>query len=168
MRRTSLTILLLAIALVAAVFVAVLFGSERLPFYETVCSVLVGNCGLTSEQTAILFEIRFPRVLLGATVGAALATAGASYQSLLRNPLAEPYLLGVSNGAALGTMLALVFFGNFTFSRPVFAFFGAIASTLVVYSLARSRAGMNTERLVLAGVIVTTFLSSLIVLMTSL
>lgn len=157
-----------AVALVAAVFAAVLFGSERLPFYETVCSLLGGNCELTVEQAAILFEIRLPRVLLGATVGAALATAGASYQSLLRNPLAEPYLLGVSNGAALGTMLALVFLNNVSFARPILAFLGASVSTLVVYSLARSRAGMNTERLVLAGVIVTTFLSSLIVLMTSL
>lgn len=168
MRRASLTILLLAAALVAAIFAAVLLGSERLPFYETICNLLGGNCELTAEQTAILFEIRLPRVLLGACVGAALATAGASYQSLLRNPLAEPYLLGVSNGAALGTMLALVYLNNIFFARPVLAFVGATFSTLVVYSLARSRAGMNTERLVLAGVIVTTFLSSLIVLMTSL
>ena len=130
MRRFSLTILLLATALVAAVFIAVLLGSERLPFYETICSLLGGNCELTVEQTAILFEIRLPRVLLGACVGAALATAGASYQSLLRNPLAEPYLLGVSNGAALGTMFALVFFGNFDFMRPVLAFVGAGAATL--------------------------------------
>jgi iron complex transport system permease protein len=168
MRRSSLTILLLATALVAAVFAAVLLGSERLPFYGTICNLLGGNCELTVEQTAILFEIRLPRVLLGACVGAALATAGASYQSMLRNPLAEPYLLGVSNGAALGTMLALVFLNDVYFARPVLAFAGAMFSTLVVYSLARSRAGMNTERLVLAGVIVTTFLSSIIVLMTSL
>jgi iron complex transport system permease protein len=168
MRRTSLTISILAVALVAAIFAAVLLGSESLPFYETVCSLFGGDCGLNREQTAILFEIRLPRVLLGACVGAALAMAGASYQSLLRNPLAEPYLLGVSNGAALGTMLALVFLNNVSFARPVLAFAGAMFSTLVVYSLARSRAGMNTERLVLAGVIVTTFLSSLIVLMTSL
>ncbi|MDQ4120161.1 MAG: iron ABC transporter permease [Acidobacteriota bacterium] len=168
MRRASLTILLLAAALAAALLTALLLGSERLPFYETICSLFGGNCKLSAEQAAILFEIRLPRVLLGACVGAALATAGASYQSLLRNPLAEPYLLGVSNGAALGTMIALVFLNNALFARPILAFVGATASTLVVYSLARSRAGMNTERLVLAGVIVTTFLSSVIVLMTSL
>lgn len=168
MSRVSLTISVLAAALLVAIFAALAFGSEKLPFYETVCGLFGGDCGLTTEQTAILFEIRLPRVLLGAFVGAALATAGASYQALLRNPLAEPYLLGVSNGAALGTMLALVFFGNLFLARPILAFCGAIFSTLVVYSLARTRAGMNTERLVLAGVIVTTFLSSLIVLMTSL
>lgn len=168
MRRASLTILFLAVALVAVVLTAILFGSEKLPFYGTICGLVGGNCGLTAEQSAILLEIRLPRVLLGATVGASLATAGAAYQALLRNPLAEPYLLGVSNGAALGTMLALVFFGNLAFARPLLAFFGATAATLIVYTMARTRAGMNTERLVLAGVIVTTFLSSLIVLMTSL
>jgi iron complex transport system permease protein len=123
---------------------------------------------LSSEQKAILFDIRLPRVLLAAGVGASLAVAGAALQSLLRNPLAEPYLLGVSNGAALGMMLAFVLFEQFAFARPVLAFAGAVVATIVVYQMARSRAGMNVERLVLSGVIVTTFLSSIIVLLTSL
>jgi len=144
---------LLIIALLTAVFL----GSERLSFFD-----------LTDEQSAILFDIRLPRVLLGATVGASLALAGASLQSLLRNPLAEPYLLGVSNGAALGTMLAFVFFANLDWARPLMAFGGASAATFAVYQMAKSRAGMNVERLVLSGVIVTTFLSSILVLLTSL
>jgi ABC-type Fe3+-siderophore transport system permease subunit len=143
--------------LFAALLLAVLLGSEKLSFFE-----------LNEQQRAILFDIRLPRVFLGASVGACLAVAGASLQSLLRNPLAEPYLLGVSNGAALGTMLAFVFFANFEFSRPVFATMGAALATFVVYRMAKSRAGMNTERLVLSGVIVTTFLSSIIVLLTTL
>jgi iron complex transport system permease protein len=147
----------------------ILMGSEKLPFTETVCAIFSrGYCGLNEQQSAILFDIRLPRVLLGASVGACLAVAGASYQSLLRNPLAEPYLLGVSNGAALGTMLAFVAFGAFEFARPVSAFLGAGLATLAVYQFARSRAGMNTERLVLSGIIVTTFLSSVIVLLTTL
>lgn len=96
-----------------------------------------------------------------------MAVAGASLQALLRNPLAEPYLLGVSNGAALGTMLAFVFFESFSFARPLLAFAGAGIATFAVYQMSRSRAGMNVERLVLSGVIVTTFLSSIIVLLTS-
>ena len=146
-------LVLLIIALIAAVFL----GSEKLAFFE-----------LNDSQTAILFDIRLPRVLLGACVGASLAVAGAGLQSLLRNPLAEPYLLGVSNGAALGTMLAFVFFAQIEFARPVFAVLGAGLATIAVYQMAKSRAGMNVERLVLSGVIVTTFLSSLIVLLTSL
>jgi iron complex transport system permease protein len=126
------------------------------------------TCGLTADQTAILFDIRLPRVLLAAAVGASLAAAGASYQALLRNPLAEPYLLGISNGAAVGTMLALVFFGGYEWSRPVMAFSGALLATLAVYRLASGRAGATPERLILAGVIVTTFLSSAIVFVTTL
>jgi iron complex transport system permease protein len=97
-----------------------------------------------------------------------LASAGAGYQALLRNPLAEPYLLGVSNGAAVGTMTALVFFGAHEWSRPVMASAGALIATLVVYQLARGRTGATPERLILAGVIVTTFLSSAIVFITTL
>ncbi|HLL99436.1 MAG TPA: iron ABC transporter permease, partial [Pyrinomonadaceae bacterium] len=123
---------------------------------------------LDERHRAILFDIRLPRVLLGLATGASLAAAGAAFQSLLRNPLAEPYLLGVSNGAALGTMFAFIFFGGFEFARPLAAFAGASLATFAVYKMAQSRAGMNTERLVLSGVIVTTFLSSIIVLLTTL
>jgi iron complex transport system permease protein len=143
--------------LLLALSLAIFLGSEKLSFFE-----------LTEAQAAILYDVRLPRVLLGACVGAALAVAGAGLQALLRNPLAEPYLLGVSNGAALGTMLAFVFFSQFEFARPVFAFAGAGVATFAVYQMAKSRAGMNVERLVLSGVIVTTFLSSIIVLLTSL
>jgi len=147
----------LIILLIAALAAAIYFGSENLSFFE-----------LNQTQSSILFDVRLPRVLLGATVGASLAVAGASLQSLLRNPLAEPYLLGVSNGAALGTMLAFVFFSQTDFARPIFSILGASLATIAVYQMAKSRAGMNTERLVLSGVIVTTFLSSLLVLLTSL
>jgi iron complex transport system permease protein len=146
-------VLLLAVVLVIATAV----GSEQLSFFN-----------LTDQQRTILFDIRIPRILLGACVGAALAVSGAALQSLLRNPLAEPYLLGVSNGAALGTMLAFVFFEEVEWSRPMLAFAGAGIATFAVYQMAKSRTGMNVERLVLSGVIVTTFLSSILVLLTSL
>ena len=149
--------LILVASLLLTLLLAVSFGSERLSIFD-----------LSETQAAIFFDIRFPRVLLGACVGASLATAGASLQALLRNPLAEPYLLGVSNGAALGTMIAFVFFEQFVFARPLLAFCGAGLATFTVYQMARGRAGMNVERLVLSGVIVTTFLSSIIVLLTSL
>ncbi len=157
MTRKLKIALILSATLVAAILFALFLGSEKLSFFN-----------LTESQSAILFDIRLPRVLLGACVGASLAVAGASLQSLLRNPLAEPYLLGVSNGAALGTMLAFVFFANFEFARPICAIAGASLATIAVYQMAKSRAGMNVERLVLSGVIVTTFLSSIIVLLTSL
>ena len=146
-------LLLLAFVLIGAA----MLGAERLPIFD-----------LNEQQRSILFDIRLPRILLGACVGASLAVAGAGLQSLLRNPLAEPYLLGVSNGAALGTMLAFVLFESYEFARPVLAFGGAAVATLAVYRMAKSRSGMNVERLVLSGVIVTTFLSSVIVMLTTL
>ncbi len=157
--RKGLTaaIAVLILLLIASIATGLLLGSETLSFFE-----------LSEAQAAILYDIRTPRVLLGACVGACLAVSGAALQALLRNPLAEPYLLGVSNGAALGTMLAFVFFQSFAISRPLMAFAGAGIATAAVYRIARSKAGMSVERLVLSGVIVTTFLSSIIILLTSL
>ena len=143
--------------LILAISVSILFGSESLSFFE-----------LTESQSAILYDVRLPRILLGACVGASLAVAGASLQALLRNPLAEPYLLGVSNGAALGTMLAFVFFESYEYARSVMAFGGAALATVAVYQMAKSRVGMSVERLILSGVIVMTFLSSIIILLTTL
>ena len=149
--------MMLVVAFAVTLAIAAILGAERLPLF-----------GLNEQQRSILFDIRLPRIALAACVGASLAVAGAGLQSLLRNPLAEPYLLGVSNGAALGTMLAFVLFENLEFARPVLAFAGAGLATVAVYRMAQSRAGMNVERLVLSGVIVTTFLSSVIVMLTTL
>src|SRR5215475_5049393 len=171
LRKTVVAVVVLLTLLLLAVVLASLIGSETLPVRGALCSLLsfgASPCSLTSDQFDILFQIRLPRILLAAAVGGALATAGASYQALLRNPLAEPYLLGVSNGAAVGTMLALVLFGPSEWVRPLLAFTGAIAATFAVYRLARGRAGATPERLILAGVIVTTFLSSVIVFVTTL
>jgi len=148
---------LLLLLLLATLVVASFLGSEHLPVFD-----------LNEQQRSIFYDIRLPRILLGACVGASLAVAGAGLQALLRNPLAEPYLLGVSNGAALGTMLAFVFFDRFDAARPLMAFGGAALASFAVYQMAKSRAGMNVERLVLSGVIATTFLSSIIVFLTTL
>src|SRR5256884_3143602 len=167
--RTLFVCGLLLAALAIVFLIASVNGSQRLPLAASLCA-LTGrsNCGLSPEQQAILFDLRLPRNLLAGAVGICLATAGAGYQALLRNPLAEPYLLGVSNGAAVGTMIALVLLGTHDWSRPILAFAGALAATFVVYRLARGRAGATPERLILAGVIVTTFLSSGIVFITTL
>jgi iron complex transport system permease protein len=169
--RTLAVCLALAAALVSSVVITAAVGSQRLPLYASLCAVFTGgspSCGLTPEQRSILFDIRLPRILLAGAVGASLAAAGAGYQALLRNPLAEPYLLGISNGAAVGTMFALVFLGAHDWARPALAFGGALSASFVVYRLARGRTGATPERLILAGVIVTTFLSSVIVFITTL
>ena len=171
MRKTLVSCAALALTLLLSVVALSLIGSESLPSTASLCALAslgTSHCGLTQDQFDILFQIRLPRLLLAAAVGGSLATAGAGYQALLRNPLAEPYLLGISNGAAVGTMVALVFFGANEWTRPLLAFTGALVATFSVYRLARGRAGATPERLILAGVIVTTFLSSVIVFVTTL
>jgi len=171
LRKTVVSCAVLALTLLLAIVLTSLVGSESLPPKASLCALAsfgTSTCGLTQDQFDILFQIRVPRLLLAAAVGGSLATAGAGYQALLRNPLAEPYLLGMSNGAAVGTMVALVFFGANEWTRPLLAFTGALVATLAVYRLARGRAGATPERLILAGVIVTTFLSSAIVFVTTL
>ena len=115
----------------------------------------------------ILFVARLPRTLAGAVVGAALAASGVVFQGLLRNPLATPFTLGVSAGAALGAMLAITF--NWSFSAlglpavPVASFAGSLGAVAIVYLLARGRhAGLSTNVLLLAGVTMNAFFSALI------
>ena len=115
----------------------------------------------------IFFVARLPRTLAGALVGAALATAGVVFQGLLRNPLATPFTLGVSSGAALGAMLAITFdwtLGVAGISAVSAAgFVGAACAVAIVYSLARAhRRGLSTDVLLLAGVTLNAFFSALI------
>lgn len=171
LRKTLIVCGALAVILILLSIIAATMGSERLPVADLLRALFTGGTAtgaLTATQRAILFDIRLPRILLAATVGASLAASGAGYQALLRNALAEPYLLGISNGAAVGTMVALVFLGANVWTRPLMAFGGALAATLVVYRLARGRAGATPEKLILAGVIVMTFQSSAIVFITTL
>lgn len=119
--------------------------------------------GLTLRQQVILWEIRIPRVALGAIVGAALAIAGATYQGVFRNPLADPYLLGVSGGAGLGATVAIVVGGavGSTLVTPA-AFVGGLIAVTATYALGRSVGGGRTEVvIILAGVAVAAFASAI-------
>lgn len=139
-----------------------------------VTSSLALGLALGSAQdpsSEIILSIRLPRVILGLLVGAALGTAGAMLQALLQNPLADPFVLGISGGAALGGVTALGLGGAIGFaavSIPIAAFVGALLATALLYWVAgRSNYG-TTHALLLTGVIFNAFASSLIVLITSL
>lgn len=121
------------------------------------------DSGLSAQQQAILWDIRLPRVVLGCLVGATLALAGTAYQGVFRNPLADPYLLGVSSGAGLGATLGLVAGGALgPFSVPLLAFAGGIAGVAATYALG-STLGRGTRSavvIVLAGVAVAAFFNA--------
>ena len=124
---------------------------------------------LPTEYRMIVFDLRLPRIVLGILVGAALSVAGASYQALLRNPLADPYVLGVSSGAAVGSILALIFAPRFALVTPLAAFLGAGATIAGVYFLGRREGQLETGTLLLGGVICMSFFSAIIMfLMTTL
>jgi len=112
--------------------------------------------GLTEVESNILFEIRLPRVVLGAIVGATLAVAGASYQGVFRNALADPYLLGVAAGAGLGATVAFAVTRDSAFLAP-YAFVGGLGAVVVTYALGRSVGGRSATSLILAGVAVAAF-----------
>ncbi len=116
--------------------------------------------GLTRVEHTVLFEIRFPRVVLGGLVGAILAVAGAAYQGVFRNPLADPYLLGVAAGAGLGATLAFGATSDGAF-LALLAFAGGLVAVAITYSLGRSVGGRTTTSLILAGVAVAAFATAI-------
>jgi iron complex transport system permease protein len=130
-------------------------GSVVAAIVDAIPGVAVDS-GLTDVETSILFEIRLPRVVLGAIVGAVLAVAGASYQGVFRNALADPFLLGVAAGAGLGATVAFSVTGDSGLLAP-FAFVGGMAAVLVTYVLGRSVGGRSATSLILAGVAVAAF-----------
>ena len=151
------TIVLLIIAAIASVMVGSVFISP-ITILQVMARRLV-NLDLTSAQqtvSVILFQLRLPRTALIALTGAALAGSGGAYQGLFRNPLADPYLIGVASGAGLGAIIAMSIHWPYTFGGllavPVAAFLAAIVTVILVYSLARVGRTAPTTNLILAGV----------------
>ncbi|WP_045522725.1 FecCD family ABC transporter permease [Neobacillus niacini] len=128
---------------------------------------------VAKNEEMIIWNIRLPRVLLAFCIGASLALAGAAFQGLLRNPLADPYTIGVSSGASLGAVLVLFFqvtiVGLGSFTLPVVAILFGLISLLIVFGLVRlSSKSLAIETIILAGIIVSAFIGSLVSLIISL
>jgi iron complex transport system permease protein len=173
LRRLLLTCGGLCLLLLASVLLALKLGAVPVSVTDLVVDlgrIAIGQGNeLPTEYRMIVFDLRLPRILLGILVGAALSVAGASFQALLRNPLADPYVLGVSSGAALGSILALIIAPEFALITPVGAFLGAIATIAGVYFLGRREGQLDSTTLLLGGIISASFFSAIIMfLMTTL
>lgn len=171
-RSAMLWIVLGALALVGTVLLGLGFGAEEISPGEVISILSSGRGSDTAVQDRfILMELRFPRVLLGILVGGGLALAGAVFQALLRNPLAEPYILGVSGGAAAAVVLVLAT-GWITFSSlflPVAAFCGAGVAVALVFGVARAAdPRLDVRILLLSGIVVGSFFTACIALFLSL
>ena len=152
------------------------FGAERISFFQVV-SILAQGPFLQSENLEfprhiILWQVRVPRILLAFMVGGSLAAVGASLQALLRNPLADPFVIGISSGAALGASVAILFgVGLSTLTLlvlPFCAFLGALLSILVVYRIAVSYGSFSIHALLLGGVVLNAIFSALVLFLTTL
>jgi iron complex transport system permease protein len=154
-------VLLLVVALVAAVLLSVATGAVRISS-GAILAALFAHHPLTATQQIILLQIRLPRVLASAVVGAALAISGLMFQGLFRNPMADPYVIGSSGGAVLGACIGIFFFSQFSIfgfsATAALAFAGSVATMAIVYSLARANGRANVITLLLAGFAVSTML----------
>jgi iron complex transport system permease protein len=170
-------IILLCLVLVGSFFLSVSLGSVKVPLKSTVQILFTKLYDFTPRnvqdvQLDIILKIRVPRVFLGMIVGASLSIAGLVFQALLKNPLADPYTLGISAGAAFGAGLSIflsyVFGAYFKNFLPLFAFMGGVATVFFVYLLARTRGRVQVLTIILSGVIVSYLFSSGLVLIMSL
>jgi iron complex transport system permease protein len=163
----------LLLVLFAAVVISLRMGAYPISIPDIVATLFKRAAGRTdqipSEFLLVVFGLRLPRIALGIIVGAALSTAGAGFQALLRNPLADPYVLGVSSGAALGAILSLIFAPHVAGAIQAAAFLGAGLTIGAVFLLGRRGGQLDAATLLLAGIITTSFLSAVIMfLMTTL
>ncbi|MBF0101859.1 MAG: iron ABC transporter permease [Desulfobacterales bacterium] len=126
-------------------------------------SIIQGKQAAKDIHSVVILDVRLPRILTSAIVGAGLSLSGTVFQGILLNPLADPYTLGVSAGAAFGAAIGfLIPFSDPVYSVPVFAFLGALCSLFMVIYLSSSDAGLSSNHLILSGIIVTSILSAAI------
>jgi cobalamin transport system permease protein len=158
-------VLLALVVLLAVGLAATLVGAVRLSPAGVIGALLdrlpgvTIDHGLSEVEYRLLFELRLPRVVMGALVGGVLSLAGAGYQGVFRNPLADPYLLGVAAGAGLGATLVIGAGGDQALLAPM-AFVGGLAAVGATYLLSRTVGGRTTTSLILAGVAVAAFATS--------
>jgi iron complex transport system permease protein len=168
--RAVVVLGVLAALLVAAALLAVKTGPVAVSWAD-LRDVLTDGRARESlpMQSRILLDLRLPRIILGCLVGAALAVAGTTFQGLLRNPLADPYLLGVSGGAALGAVFILTtgVAAGVPLIVPAAACVGALAAVAAVWRLASGAGALPPTALILSGVVVSAFCSALVMFLTA-
>lgn len=164
---------ILAAILFVVVVISLKLGAVQVSLYglaRDLIQVMLGrSSAISSDYGMIVMDIRLPRILLGIVVGASLSVAGTSFQALLRNPLADPYVLGISSGAAVGTILALILESRLDVSpafagliAPLGGFLGAAITIAAVYLLGRREGQIDSSTLLLGGIITASFLSAVI------
>lgn len=173
--KKNLFLSLSCVVLLALMVYAVTLGSVYIEPELILRSILewikYGMDGVTCDDSIrfIIFEVRLPRIILAVLTGSLLSMAGAVYQAIFQNPMADPYVIGISSGAAFGATIAIIFLppmmllGNSIVSLA--AFLSAILTSVLVYFISKTKRGVDTFSLLLTGVVISTVLSSFISLM---
>jgi iron complex transport system permease protein len=160
--RLSFTLAVLVLLLLVITLFALAIGSVHVPLSHIVAT-LTGAGDVAATERTIILAIRLPRVLLAIIVGAGLSVAGAMLQAILRNPLAEPYILGISSGGTMGTILVAAAAGSSgMFFSPAASFAGSAIVMILVYLLAHRRGRLDPYTLLLAGVMVGAFFNAVV------
>ena len=159
--------MLLTVLFVVVVCVSVLTGTAGIGAARVLRGIVSlwreGHLALDPSEKTILFSIRLPRIIFAGIVGAALSTAGVVFQALLRNTLADPYILGVSGGSAVGAIIGILLgAGAAPFGVPALAFLGAVLTIALVFVIGSGERGLDSNTLLLAGVVVNAFFSAVI------
>ena len=164
--KMTLVALVLSLLLVAAVVAGLAMGSSGASLKSIWTTLYSGQAGQSVEQ-AIIWRIRFPRVLLAALVGAALSLGGLVFQALLKNPLAEPYILGISGGAAIGGIIGIILGLSRIPGVSITAFAGSLATLVLIIFISSGRAVVVKDALLLSGVMVNAFCTAVIMFLLS-
>jgi iron complex transport system permease protein len=167
-RKKVITLsILLSILLGLVILFSIMVGSVKVKPLRSITILLQSILGLkgagTETERAIILSLRFPRALLAGLVGAGLSVSGVIFQALLRNPLADPYILGVSSGAAVGAIIAILMgLSTLSIGLPLASFIGALLTIFIVFNFGKQDGKIHPNTLLLAGVIIGSFLSALI------
>ncbi|MCY6353724.1 FecCD family ABC transporter permease [Clostridium sp. ZS2-4] len=176
--RYRIKFILTIVFLVILIIASSAMGIANITFSQTVNIILsrvpfvnklISQSNISSTHRLIILNIRLPRIMLSALVGAGLAIVGTAFQAIFKNPMADPYILGISSGASLGATIAIITGAEFIFKGigtiTIFAFIGAIATTFIVYNIASVGGKVPVNILLLAGVAISFLFSSLVYLM---
>ena len=166
LKRLMLVSALLSVLLAGAMYLGISVGSTGSNFGDSMRFLFTDkNAGSVSE--AIIRQIRLPRVLLAALVGAALSSGGLVFQALLRNPLAEPYILGLSGGSAIGAIFGIILGFSYFPGVSIMAFTGSLATLLLLLVMSPGQTFLKKDSLLLSGVMINAFCSAVIMFMIS-
>jgi len=174
-KKTFKYILILLIILLFLIVIACTIGSANISLKITIKTLIsiipkiknfINFSDINPQDYKVIFDIRLPRILISVIVGIALAGSGVIFQGIFRNPMADPYIIGVSAGAAFGATIGLLFTGNIRIlnlsSTSIFAFLGAIGTTFLIYNISKIKGKISILTLLLSGVALSSLLSSII------